>query len=102
MQEIRNLDLKEDRCYLEYMVQYARGSHLTRLMKRLGISELPEKTRNLDDPSDREYEVYFVLEEQVAREPDAEILKEAAYEASTHLGTMPTVIEPTSAAGRKG
>ena len=85
VQEIRNLDLKEDRCYLEYMVQYARGSHLNRLMKKLGISELPEKTRNLDDPSDREYEVYFVLEEQVAREPDAEILKEAAYEASTQM-----------------
>ena len=85
VQEVRNLDLKEDRCYLEYMVQYARGSPLTRLMKKLGISELPEKTRNLDDPSDREYEVYFVLEEQVAREPDAEILKEAAYEASTQM-----------------
>ena len=59
VQEIRNLDLKEDRCYLEYMVQYARGSHLTRLMKRLGISELPEKTRNLDDPSDRESKFAF-------------------------------------------
>ena len=85
VQEIRNLDLKEDRCYLEYMVQYARGSHLNRLMKKLGISELPEKTRNLEDPSDRDYEEYFVLEEQVAREPDAEILKEAAYEASTQM-----------------
>jgi hypothetical protein len=85
VQEIRNLDLKEDRCYLEYMVQYARGSHLNRLMKKLGISDLPEKTRNLEDPSDRDYEEYFVLEEQVAREPDAEILKEAAYEASTQM-----------------
>ena len=85
VQEIRNLDLKEDRCYLEYMVQYARGSHQKRLMKKLGINELPEKTRNLEDPSDRDYEEYFVLEEQVAREPDAEILKEAAYEASTQM-----------------
>ena len=61
VQEVRNLDLKEDRCYLEYMVQYARGSHLNRLMKKLGISDLPEKARNLDDPSDREYEVYPVV-----------------------------------------
>lgn len=85
VQEIRNLDLEEDRCYLEYMVQYARGSHQKRLMKKLGISELPEKARNLEDSSDRDYEEYFVLEEQVAREPDAEILKEAVYEASTQM-----------------
>ena len=85
VQEVRNLDLKEDRCYLEYMVQYALGPHRKRLMKKLGISELPEKTRNPEDPSDRDYEQYFVLEEQVAREPDAEILKEAAYEASTQM-----------------
>jgi hypothetical protein len=84
-QEIRNLDPVEDRYYLEYIVQYAVGTRQKLLMRKLGISELPEKRRNPEDPSDRDYEEYFILEEQVAREPDAEILKEAAYEAPTQM-----------------
>ena len=54
-------------------------------MKKLGISELPERMVNCDDPSDELYEEYLVLREQVAREPDAEVLKEAAYEAPTQM-----------------
>ena len=84
-QEIRNLDPKEDRCYLEHIVQYARGTRQKLIMKKLGITELPEKTVNPEDPSDRDYEEYFILEEQVCREPDAEVLKEAAYRAPTQM-----------------
>jgi hypothetical protein len=63
-QEIRNLDPKEDRRYLEHIVQYARGTRQKLIMKKLGITELPEKTVNPEDPSDRDYEEYFILEEQ--------------------------------------
>ena len=83
--EIRNLDPKEDRCYLEHIVQYARGARQKMIMKKLGITELPEKTVNPEDPSDRDYGEYFILEEQVCREPDAEVLKEAAYRAPTQM-----------------
>ena len=84
-QEIRDLDPIEDRHYLEYIVQYARGARRRRIMDKLGISELPEKKVNYEDPSDPDYEEYFLLREQVAREPDAEVLKEAAYEAPTQM-----------------
>ena len=87
-QEIRNLDPVEDRYYLEYIVQYAVGTRQKLLMRKLGISELPEKRRNPEDPSDRDYEEYFILEEQVAREPDAEVLKEAVYRAPTKMATF--------------
>ena len=87
-QEIRNLDPIEDRYYLEHLVQYARGARKKLLMKKLGIAELPEKLANPEDPSDRDYEKYIILEEQVAREPDAEILKEAVYKAPTQMATF--------------
>jgi hypothetical protein len=84
-QEIRALDPIEDRFYLEHNVQYALGYRRKLLMKKLGISELPENRNNIDDPSDELYEDYFVLSEQVAREPDAELLKEAVYEAPPQM-----------------
>ena len=84
-QEIRDLDPVEDRHYLEYIVQYARGVRHKWIMRKLGISELPEKMVNYEDPSDPDYEEYFLLREQVAREPDAEVLKEAVYEAPTQM-----------------
>ena len=87
-QEIRNLDPIEDRYYLEHLVRYARGARQKLLMKKLGIAELPEKLANPEDPSDRDYEKYIILEEQVAREPDAEILKEAVYKAPTQMATF--------------
>ena len=84
-QEIRDLDPIEDRYYLEYIVQYASCVSLKCIMRKLGISELPEKMVNYEDPSDPDYEEYFLLREQVAREPDAEVLKEAVYEAPTQM-----------------
>ena len=84
-QEIRELDPIEDRYYLEYAVQYAMGARQKLLMKKLGISELPGKRENPEDPSDIMYEEYFILNEQVAREPDAQVLKEAAYEAPEQM-----------------
>ena len=85
VQEIRKLDPVEDKYYLEYLVQHAHGSRRNVLMKKLGFSEIPERRVNPRDPEDDQYEEYLVLREQVAREPDAEILKEAAYEAPTQI-----------------
>ena len=83
VQEVKQLDPVEDKCYLEYIVQHAYGSRQKTLMRKLGFSELPERRVNPEIPEDDQYEEYYVLREQVAREPDAEILKEAAYEAPT-------------------
>ncbi len=57
-------------------------------MKKPGISDLPEKMKKFDDSSDVEYEEYFILEEQVVREPDAEVIKEAVYEVPTQMATF--------------
>ena len=81
--EIRKLDPAEDKYYLEYIIQQAHGSRQKMLMRKLGFSELPERRVNPENPEDEQYEEYYALREQVAREPDAEILKEAAYEAPT-------------------
>ena len=85
VQEIKKLDPAEDKNYLEYLIQHAYGSRQKTLLKKLGLSELPERRVNPEIPEDDQYEEYFVLREQVAREPDAEILKEAAYEAPTQM-----------------
>ncbi len=84
-QEIRKLDPEEDKYYREYIIQHAYGSRQKMLMRKLGFSELPERRVNPENPEDDQYEEYYVLREQVAREPDAEILKEAAYEAPTQM-----------------
>ena len=85
VQEIRKLDPEEDKYYLEYILQHAYGSRQNMLMKKLGFSELPRRRVNPGNPEDDQYEEYYVLREQVAREPDTEILKEAAYEAPTQM-----------------
>ena len=84
-EEIRELDPVEDRHYLEYLLLHPRFRFRNRLMKKLGISELPEKKIDYEDLSDDSYEVYSNLREQVAREPDAEVLKEAVYEAPAQM-----------------
>ena len=73
-QGIKKLDPGEDKDYREYIVQHAYGSRQKMLMKKFGFSELPERRVNPDIPEDDQYEEYYVLKEQVAREPDAEIL----------------------------
>ena len=84
-QESGELDSIEDIYYIEYIILHVLKNRRNPLMKKLGISELPERMVNCDDPSDELYEEYLVLREQVAREPDAEFLKEAAYEAPTQM-----------------
>ena len=84
-QGIKKLDPGEDKDYREYIVQHAYGSRQKMLMKKFGFSELPERRVNPENPEDDQYEGYYVLKEQVAREPDAEILKEAAYEEPTQM-----------------
>ena len=85
VQEVKKLDPAEDKYYLEYIVQHAYGPRQKTLMRKLGFSELPERRVNPDIPEDDQYEEYYILREQVAREPDAEVLKEAAYEAPTQM-----------------
>ena len=84
-QESGELDSIEDIYYIEYIILHVLKNRRNPLMKKLGISELPERMVNCDDPSDELYEEYLVLREQVAREPDAGVLKEAAYEAPTQM-----------------
>ena len=84
-QESGELDSIEDIYYIEYIILHVLKNRRNPLMKKLGISELPERMVNCDDPSDELYEEYLVLREQVAREPDAEVLKEAADEAPTQM-----------------
>ena len=84
-QESGELDPIEDIYYIEYIILHVLKNRRNPLMKKLGISELPERMVNCDDPSDELYEEYLVLRDQVAREPDAEVLKEAAYEAPTQM-----------------
>ena len=87
-QELRKLDPAEDGYLIEYIVRHAYGRRRQLLMHKLGISELPEERVNHDDPSDTLYEEYFVLREQVAREPDTEVLKEAAYDAPAQMAAF--------------
>ena len=81
MQELIKMDPVEDKYYLDYIIAHVLAGRRAYLMRGLGISKVPEKMyRDFGWFSD-DYERYRVLCEQVAREPDAEVLKEAVYEA---------------------
>ena len=86
--DIRGLDGEKDRELIRYLLLRAplrRGRSMLRYAgKKYGMNEMPEPRRNIDDPDDARYEAYFVLREQVGREEDPEILKEAAFHSSDH------------------
>lgn len=53
-------------------------------LEKYGMDEAPEPHKNIDDPNDPYYEEYFVLQEQVVREDDADALKEVALHGSSY------------------
>jgi hypothetical protein len=67
---------------IRYLIARAPEASRSSMMKyaaeKYNLDEMPEPPENIDDPNDAHYEVYFVLQEQVAREEDADILKDAA------------------------
>ena len=72
MQELIKMDPVEDKYHLDYIITYVQDGRRPYLMRRLGISKLPEKMYRDFGWSSEDYERYRVLCEQVAREPDAE------------------------------
>lgn len=86
--EIRRLDRELDRYLLEYLAAHWPERCGKMAMRVLGISKPPERKVNLEDRNDEDYETYLVLREQVEREPDAEILKECAFEGPRQMRTF--------------
>ena len=80
--DIMHLDGEKDRELIGYLIAHApepcRSSMIKYASEKYGMDELPQPHQNTDDPDDPYYEEYFVLQEQVIREDDADVLKEAA------------------------
>ena len=80
--DIMHLDGEKDRMLIGYLAAHApepcRSSMIKYTAEKYGMAELPEMPENIDDPDDPYYEAYFVLQEQVCRENDYDVLKEAA------------------------
>lgn len=77
--DLLGLDREKDRQLIEWLLPMVSGSKREVIMRRYGMEELPKETVNTDDPADLLYRTYFVLREQVMREKDEEVLKEAAF-----------------------
>ena len=80
--DLMGLDPDRDNALIRYLISNAakpsRDSMLRYTAEKYGIDEQSEPQKNIDDPNDPNYEEYFVLQEQVVREDDADVLKEAA------------------------
>ena len=77
--DIRDLDREKDRWLIEYLILQGRDKLKEKIMRKYGITEMPEMSVNIDDPDDEIYRTYHVLSEQVEREDDVEVLKAAAF-----------------------
>lgn len=73
------LDSEKDRYLINYLILNSSDAIRNQIMRRKSIEELPEETVNIDDPDDETYRTYFVLREQVQREPDLDVLRNAAF-----------------------
>ena len=86
--DIMHLDAEKDRELISYLIAHApessRGSMMEYAAEKYGIDELPEPQKNIDDLNDPYYEEYFVLQEQVIREDDADVQKEVALHSSDY------------------
>ena len=74
-------DPQKDRWLLTYLAVYGRTNIQKYAMRRLGITEIPVLPVNPDDEDDDQYAPYLVLREQVMRESDYWVLKNAAFHA---------------------
>ncbi len=86
--DIMHLDGEKDRELIGYLICHAPAlcglSMLKYACEKYGIDEMPEPLKNIDDPEDPYYAEYFVLQEQVVREEDADVLKETALHGSNY------------------
>ena len=84
--DIMHLDGEKDRELIGYLIAHApepcRISMVKYAAEKYGMDEPPDPRINTDDPNDPFYEEYYVLQEQVIREDDADVLKEAALHGS--------------------
>lgn len=71
----------KDKQLLTYLAVYGTNNVKTYAMRKLGVSEVPALPVNPDDPEDDGYAPYLVLREQVMRESDYWVLKNAAFHA---------------------
>ena len=79
MADFKNLYGEKDRWLLTWTAVHG-NDHASRIaMHRLGISVIPEVPVNTDDEKDDLYFLYLVLNEQVKRESDFQVLRKAAF-----------------------
>ena len=84
--DITKLDWDLDRELIAYLMAHAPEASRRDLLRyassTYGMEAMPEPRINIDDPEDVFYGEYFVLREQVMREDDPTVLKEAALDPS--------------------
>ncbi len=84
--DIMCLDKEKDSELIGYLMRHApeqcRRSMMNYAAEQYGMKELPVPHKNIDDPNDPDYEEYIVLQEQVVRENNDDVLKEAALHSS--------------------
>ena len=77
--EVRHLDPEKDRLLLRNIARNGSGVRQRAALKRLGVEQVPE--RDPDYTSDDIFdEAYWLIEEQVLRVEDVELLKRAAFQ----------------------
>ncbi|MBR2672609.1 MAG: hypothetical protein IKE27_10475 [Oscillospiraceae bacterium] len=80
--DIMYLDGEKDRELIGYLLRHASqefgASVFEYAAEKYGIAGVPEVPLNIDDPDDKCFEKYIVLREQVVREEDDYVLREAA------------------------
>ena len=76
--EIRHLDPEKDRLLLRNIARNGDGVRQKAALRKLGVDQVPEKDPDYtsDDLFD---EAYWLIDEQVRRVEDPELLKEAAF-----------------------
>ena len=86
--DIMHLNREKDKVLIGYLIAHAtepcRQSMMKYAAEKYGLYDFPEQQKNIDDPNDPYYEEYFVLQEQVIREDDADVLKEVALHSSDY------------------
>ena len=75
------LNKVKDKWLRTYLAVYGKNVVQRYAMRVLGLTQIPSLPVNPDDPDDDQYAPYLVLQEQVMRESDYRILKNAAFHA---------------------
>ena len=86
LSDLATLDREKDKMLLTWMAINGRKNIQKIALHKLELSEIPETPENIDDERDDRYFPYLVLEEQVMRESDYWVLKNAAFHAPKPMG----------------